>query len=169
MSSTVPRWETHELNAFEQLLLTSGIAFQHVYKVVSDRILHRERRAVPLFCFQYPGVRSLIFIFPYVFTISRMNPPSLPTRDSRASSYPLLKFSYVTTVSPHGPFPWIHLTQQHNLIATFQALPPHGNHGSLRRQMFFQVAMGDTVLVRTSLFSLRFLWIHPLHLAKVDL
>ena len=76
-----------------------------------------------------------------------------PSNAAEVVHFPLLKFSYVTTASSHGPFPWTHLTQQNKLLAVFENVASISNYGPVQRRMHFKVYTGEELFV--SKFSSR--------------
>ena len=60
---------------------------------------------------------------------------------------PLIKFSYVTTASLHGPLPWTHLPQGSDLSAVFETVTSPTNDGHIQRRVLFKVIVGDHALV----------------------
>lgn len=60
---------------------------------------------------------------------------------------PLIKFSYVTTTSLHGPLPWTHLPQGSDLSVVFETVTSPTNDGNIQRRVLFKVTVGDHALV----------------------
>ena len=62
-------------------------------------------------------------------------------------TFPLVKFSYVTTALLSGPFPWTHLPETSSLSATFDDVVWTTNNGFMQSRKVFKVIQGGHIVV----------------------